>query len=282
MKKILVSLLVIFAVTLQVNAATTWVAKNRVSTVGQQLLTKNSITAKLTFKVVDGAADNSNAGKTKVVNISSDLLQYTGNDNEVAAAISNELGHIICCHADKSKLLNYVLSGSNLQTAASSSDTAAAGADYLSSKFSEKESEEADITGVNLMIKAGYNPLAMIVWITKQPGSALDIIKSQPNNFDRAMATYKYLYYAYPQKVKAGYSCQEYKIFLVSADNQMKKLTKNKSKLNKFKKEQARIIQEYQMNLQKYKTNGGLNGWGVTYDLLTTPADTTDSSSTSK
>ncbi len=281
MKKILVSLLAIFAITLQVSAATTWVAKNRVTTVGKQLLTKNAITAKLTFKVVDGTADNSTASSTKVVNISSDELQYAGNDSEVAAAISNELGHIICCHADKSRLLNYVLNGSGAQNAVSSSDTASAGADYLSSKFSEKETEEADITGVNLMIKAGYNPLAMIVWITKQPGSALDIIKSQPNNFDRAMATYKYLYYAYPQKVKAGYSCQEYKIFLISADKQMKKLTKNKRKLSKFKKEQAKMIQEYQMNLQKYKTNGGLNGWGVTYDLLTTPADDT-TNSTSK
>jgi len=269
MKKIFVSIFIIFAMTLQVNAAT-WVAKDRVAPVGQQILTKNAITAKLTFKVVDGVADNSESAKTKVVNISNDLLQYAGNDNEVAAAISNELGHIICCHADKSKLLNYVFNGADAQNEA----TASVGNDFISNKISQKEAEEADITGVNLMIKAGYNPLALIVWVTKQPGSALDVLKSRPNNFDRAMTTYKYLYYAYPDKIKAGYACQEYRNFLSSADPAMKKLTKTKRRLNKFKKEQAKLLQERQRDMEKYKMNGGLNSWGVTYDLLTTPVQT--------
>ena len=65
MKKTLVSLFVLLAVTVQANAAT-WVAKDRVSAVGQQLLTKNGISAKLTFKVVEGAADNSESAKTKI------------------------------------------------------------------------------------------------------------------------------------------------------------------------------------------------------------------------
>ena len=263
MKKILVSLFVLLAVTVQANAAT-WVAKDRVAPVGKQILTKNKITTNITFKVVEGAADNSESVKTKIINISTTDLQYAGNDNEVAAVISNELGHIICCHTDKAKVRNLLLNNNSTTT---SEPTLAD--DIISSKITQKENEEADVTGVNLMIAAGYNPLALIVWVTKQPGSTLDILKSRPNNFDRAMVTFKYLTYAYPSKVKAGYACQEYRIFLASAEPQMKKLTKSKRKLNKFNKEQEKLIRERQKDLEKYKMNGGLNSWGVTYDWLT-------------
>ena len=264
MKKILVSLFILFTVVLQANAAT-WIAKDRVPTVGQQLLTKNGISVKLTFKVVDGAADNSESAKTKIVNISNNDLQYAGNDNEVAAVIADELGHIICCHTDKAKVRSLIFSG----TATSDSTANTVADEFISSKITQKENEEADITAVNLMIPAGYNPLALIVWVTKQPGSTMDILKSKPNNFDRAMVTFKYLTYAYPSKVKSGYACQEYRTFLANAEPVMKKLTNNKKKLAKFNKEQQKLIQERQIDLAKYKANGGLNSWGITYDWLT-------------
>ena len=266
MKKFLVSLFIIFAVTLQSNAAT-WTAANRVPVVGQQLLTKNSITTKITFKVVEGVADNSEAVKTNVINISSDELQYAGNDNEVAAVIANELGHIICCHTDKAKMRNLILSSDKVTE---NSITNLANSSIVSSKISQKEEEEADVTGLNLMITAGYNPLALIVWVTKQPGSTMDILKSRPNNFDRAMTSFKYLTYAYPSKVKAGYACQEYRTFLVYADEVIKKETKTKRRLAKFNKEQEKLIKQRQQDLARYKANGGLNSWGVTYDWLTT------------
>lgn len=265
MKKITVLLFMIFAVAIQVNAAT-WSASNRVSAVGQQLLTKNGIKSTITFKVVDGIANNTEAAKTNIVNISAEELQYAGNDNEVAAVIANELGHIICCHTDKAKVRNLILSS---DTNTDNSLTNIANSPIVTTKISQKEAEEADITGVNLMITAGYNPLALIVWITKHPGSTMDILKSRPNNFDRAMTTFKYLSYAYPAKVKTGYACQEYKIFLAYAEPQLKKLTKTKKKLAKFNKEQEKLIQERRKDLAKYKMNGGLNSWGVTYDWLT-------------
>ena len=267
MKKILVSLFVMLSFVLTSNAAT-WPAKDRVAPIGQQLLTKNKINVKITFKVVEGIADNSESAKTKVVNVSTTDLQYAGNDNEVAAVVADELGHIICCHSDKKKVMNLLLNSNNKTDSAASTPTLAD--DIVSSKITQKENEEADVTAVNLMINAGYNPLALIVWVTKQPGSTLDILKSRPNNFDRAMVTFKYLSYAYPSKVKAGYACQEYRTFLADAEPVMKKLTKSKRKLAKFNKEQQKLINQRQKDLDKYRTNGGLNSWGVTYDWLTT------------
>lgn len=266
MKKILIAFLVVFSMVIQANAAT-WVAKDRVPAIGQQLLTKNKINVKITFKVVEGYADNSESAKNKIVNISTTDLQYAGNDNEVAAVVADELGHIICCHSDKKKVMNLLLSG---KSDSGTTQTPTLGEDIVNSKITQKENEEADVTAVNLMINAGYNPLALIVWVTKQPGSTLDILKSRPNNFDRAMVTFKYLSYAYPSKVKAGYACQEYRTFLADAEPVMTKLTKNKRKLAKFYKEQQKLINQRQKDLDKYRTNGGLNSWGVTYDWLTT------------
>ena len=90
MKKFLVSLFIIFAVTLQSNAAT-WTAANRVPVVGQQLLTKNSITTKITFKVVEGVADNSEAVKTNVI----------GSMNVINACIINNVKKLILISTDK-------------------------------------------------------------------------------------------------------------------------------------------------------------------------------------
>jgi len=268
MKKILVSLFALFAIALQVNAAT-WVAADRVSTVGKQILTKNSISAKITFKVVDGTADNSNAVTTKVVYVSSTDLSYAGNDNEVAAVVSRELGHLICNHYDKAKWRNLAVSSLSDKLGSDNSLVEAANSSYATSKISQRDEEEADVMGATLMIPAGYNPLAMVVWITKQPGSTMDVLKSRPCNAERAMNVYDFLTYNYSAKVKAGYSCSEYKTFLTYADPIVKARNSSKKKLAKFNSEQEKAKKQRQTDLAKYKSSGGLNSWGVTYDLWT-------------
>lgn len=266
MKKILL-LFVALTFALQVNAAT-WNASSRVQTVGNQLLTKNGITTKMTFKVLDGAIDNSEAVSTKVLNISTTDLSYAGNDNEVAAVVSKELGHIICCHYDKAKINSLAIAVLSEKLGNNNIASKTANSEFTSSIISAKEQEEADIVGATLMINAGYNPLAMVVWITKQPGSTMDILKSRPSNADRAMNTFDFLSYQYPSKVKAGYNCNEYKNFLTYANPIIQKRESSKRKLAKFQKEQKKLQATRDKNLNRYKANGGLNSWGVTYDLL--------------
>ena len=118
MKKVLVSLFMAVAMVLPVSAAD-YNASNRVQTVGQNLLTKNGITtANVKFTVVSGVADNSNYQTDKVVNISSSELSYAGNDNEVAAVVANELGHIICGHSTRSRFVELLQAqtGANVTT----------------------------------------------------------------------------------------------------------------------------------------------------------------------
>lgn len=266
MKKILVSLFVLVAMAVQANAAT-WVAADRVSTVGSQLLKKNSIATKITFKVVNGAVDNSNAVASKTVCVSSTDLSYAGNDNEVAAVVAHELGHIICNHYDKAKWRDLAVSSLSDKLGTSNTLVEAANSTYVASKISQDDDEEADVMGATLMIPAGYNPLAMVVWITKQPGSTMDILKSRPCNADRAMNVYDFLTYNYAAKVKTGYNCAEYRTFLTYANPVVNKRTSNKKKLAKFNAEQEKAKKQRQIDLAKYKATGGLNSWGVTYDL---------------
>lgn len=267
MKKFIISLFAAVAMVLPACAAD-WNASDRVPAVGKQLLQKNSLPSNTTFKVVSGSGNNANVATTNVIYISESDLTYAGNDNEVAAVISTELGHIINGHYAKNKMreaakaaLTSNLSDDNIITTATYSD-------FVTNKTSLKDNKEADITGVDMMIQAGYNPLAMIVVITKQPGSIWETLSGKPSNAERAMNVYDYLTYNYPSKVKAGYGCNEYRAFLAYADPIVEKRNASAKKLEKFNKEQAQAKAERAANIAKYKATGGLTGWDATYTIL--------------
>lgn len=267
MKKIILSVFT-FLFMASASYAATWVAADRVSEVGSTLISKNNLPAKTTFKVVNGTADNSNTSKTNVIQISSTDLSYTGNDSEVAAVIAHEMGYIIngtyskniMREAAKDALTSNLSSGNIIATAANS--------EFLANKASAADEQDADITGVDLMIKTGYNPLAMIVVITKMPGSVWEALFGKPANTDRAMNVFNYLTYNYPSKVKAGYGCQEYRAFLEYANPIVEKRNASKSKLEKFNKEQEKNKAERAKNISQYKATGGLSGWDASYTIL--------------
>ena len=80
MKKLFVTLFTLGLMTLSANA---WDASERVSTVGKTLLEKNGLPTAITFKVVEGIADNSQATTTNIINISKE-------DNETGTKAQGE------------------------------------------------------------------------------------------------------------------------------------------------------------------------------------------------
>ncbi len=267
MKKIILTLFLASLLIIPVNAAT-WKASDRIATVSKNIVSKNSLPAKLTFKTVADTVDNSQTSTTNEVQISENDLKYAGNDNEVAAVISYELGQIINGKTGKDNfrkaakaVLAEKLSENNLLNTAANSE-------YIASKTLLRDQKEADMTAIDLMINAGYNPLALIVVITKMPGSNMEIVLGRPANSERAMSAYDYLTYNYPEKVKVGYNCQEYKAFLTYADPITAKRTANKRAIKRFNKEQEKIKKERIINLNQYKTSGGLSGWDATYSII--------------
>ena len=274
MKKLLVSLFATVLIGTCAMAAT-YNAADRVPVVGSAILSKNNLPTKTTFKVVDTQIDNSDVNTTNVIYIPSSDLTYAGNDNEVAAVIANELGHVINGHYSKNKFRDMAKSAISNSFDENSVVAVTANSSIISDKTSLADNKEADITGVDMMIQAGYNPLAMVVVITKMPGSTLDAIKGVPSNAERAMYLYDYLLYNFPSKVKVGYNCQEYKRFLAYADPIVQDRNSNKNKLKKFNKQQETNKAKRAKQIAKYK-NTNTSGWDATYSILKTLSESSE------
>ncbi len=265
MKKVLVALCTLGLVTLCANA---WDASDRVVTVGKTLLEKNGLPTAITFKVVEGVADNSETITTNIINISKEDLAQAGNDSEVAAVVSNEIGHIINGQTSRNKMRDIAKSAISNKLGTGNILTTAANSEYIINKTNLNDEMAADITGVDLMCKTGYNPLAMVVLITKRPTtSTLETLQGKPNNSERAMNAFNYLTYAYPNKVKSGYGCKEYTNFLNYANPIVNERNSNEKKLAKFNKEQAKNQTKRAKDIAQYKSTG-LSGWDTSYQLL--------------
>ena len=275
MRKI-ISLFFILSILIVPTFAAEYNPASKVADVGKNILTKNNLPSKTTFKVVTGIADNTNTSTTNIIEISQEDLTYTGNDNEVAAVVSYEIGHIINGKAAKDKFRDIAKNAIANTLSKDNIISTAANSEYLRSKTNLKDNKEADITGVDLMIQAGYNPLAIIVVITKMPGSTLEILQGKPANTERAMNVFDYLTYNYPSKVKAGYGCQEYRNFLAYADPIVKERNSDKKKLEKFNKEQEKNKQLRAKNVAQYKTTGGVSGWDASYTILKTLTESSE------
>lgn len=268
MKKFLLTLFAVVVTVIPVNAAT-YDAASRVQTVGEQILSKNNIPSKnIKFMVVSDTPNNSNFISTKVVNISSAELAFAGNDNEVAAVVASEFGHIVLGHNSRDKVLSMLTS-----TADTNISTSEAVQTFATNYKTTKQDKEADLVAVNLMVSAGYNPLAAIVVLTKQTGTYWDTIIGRPANADKAMNIYDYISYVYPEKLKVGYGCQEYRNFLEYANNVVSSRSDNKKLTNNYNKTYKKSKKTTANAISKFRTRGGISGWDAVYGLLNTTAN---------
>ena len=266
MKKLIVALMILgFSVTSALCAE--YNTADRVPVVGKILLEKNGLPSDTTFQVIESVADNSHATESNIIYVSNMDLSYAGNDNEVAAVIANEIGHIINGRTARNKFRAMAKNAITSKLSSENIISTAANSDYLENKTSLNDNKSADITGVDLMIQAGYNPLAMVVLITKKPGSTFEILQGKPANTERAMNVFDYLTYNYPSKVSAGYGCQEYRTFLTYSNPIVQERNANAKKLAKFNKEQAKNKAERAKNIAKFKATGA-SGWDTSYALL--------------
>jgi len=131
-----------------------------------------------------------------------------------------------------------------------------------------KEDKEADVIRINLMANANYNPLASIFVLTRQTQTTWGALLAKPANADRAMNIYDYTAYAYPQKLKAGYSCNEYKNFLTYAQSVLDSRKNNKKLASKSLKEVKKYRKYSVAQISKFKTRGGLSTWDAIYGVL--------------
>lgn len=264
MKKILLSFFAAALFVLPSNCATTYNPASRVQEIGENILTKNGIPIKnIKFMVVSDTPNNSEFISTKIVNISSSELAFAGNDNEVASVVASEFGHIVLGHNSKDKVISLLTTTTN--TNVTTNDTIQT---FASNYKTSKQDKEADLVAVNLMVTAGYNPLASIVVQTKQTGTYWDTIIGRPANADKAMNIYDYISYVYPDKLKIGYGCQVYRNFLEYAQNVINSRQDNKKLIKNYEKTYKKAKKNTANAITKFKTRGGISGWDAVYGLL--------------
>lgn len=268
MKKIILSLMLTAFMAVPALSAT-WSAVDRVPTVGSQILSKNGLPTTTKFVVTETAVVNSTSNTNNELYIQKSDLGYTGNDNEVAAVIAQELGTVINANASKKKFVSNIASAfaGSLETEEAQNRAILLNQISLNS-MSEKDQMNADITGIDLMIQAGYNPLAMIVVLGKKPGTTWEVMTRKLNNIKRTTYIFDYLTYNYPSKIQAGYNCQEYRNFLAYIEPTITERNSSKRALKKFQKTQAKLKKERAKQIAKYKATGGLNGWDASYQIL--------------
>lgn len=263
----------LLGVQLSANAATDWTNKTsvaRVNTIGKALLTKNNLPAKIEFKVIETDEINAFANADKQIYVYTGLLKFVNNDAELAGVIAHEIGHILNHHVAKQNVVNTITStaiyNANIDYRLKAGMNTANNLTML--KMSRNEEYEADITGVDLMTKAGYNPLAMVSVLYKISGCYIDFTSTHPSGDKRTMYIYDYITYTYPDKAKLGYNTDSYNKFMLYAEPIVKKRNSNPKKLAAFNKKQEKLKAKRLAKLEKYKNAKDSNGWDKSFNAI--------------
>ena len=263
----------LLGIQLSANAATDWTAKanvTRVNNIGKALLAKSNLPNKIEFKVIETDEVNAFANADKQIYVYTGLLKFVNNDAELAGVIAHEIGHIVNNHVAKQNVVNTVTStaiyNANIDYRLKAGMNTANNLTML--KMSRSEEYEADITCVDLMTKAGYNPLAMVSVLFKIGGCYKDFTSTHPSGDKRTMYIYDYITYTYPDKAKLGYNTDSYKKFMLYAEPIVKERNSNPKKLAAFNKKQEKLKAKRLAKLEKYKNAKDSNGWDKSFNAI--------------
>lgn len=285
MRKIFVLFSVLVLMLLSVAKADTettqWTTENglkRVEKIGTALLSKNNLPAQVTFKVVETDEVNAYASGDNEICVYTGLLKFVEDDAELAGVIAHEIGHIINNHVAKQSIVSTITATaiSNANISSRLKTGAAVAQDLSMKKMSRNDEYEADITGVDLIKNAGYNPLAMVSVLYKISGKYVDFIQTHPSGDKRTMYIYNYITYTYPDKLKLGYSSDSYKQFMEYATPIVNKRNTSESKVAAFNKEQEKLKAKREKKMEKYQNSQQISPWLASYNLLKSLSATSD------
>ena len=277
MKKVLIVLFALF-LGLQVNAATTtttstWnqaAMQKKLNNIAYILIKKNNLPSGITIKVSTGAETNAYSNIDKEIYVYKGLLELTSDDAELAAVLGHEMGHIINGHSAKQSILNSVIANiaGSVKTETTGQAIGVAAAQQMSTtKLSRKDEFEADVTAIDLMVNAGYNPLAMVSLLNKMNnGSNFDLIASHPSSEKRIMNAYDYIAYTYPTLAKKGYNTTAYNNAYKLISLNIEERNASPKLLKKYQKEQQKLKKDKIKRAKKMLKAG--NAWTTSYAVI--------------
>jgi len=239
----------------------------RVNTIGQKLLKANNLPTNITFKVSDDENINAYANIDKEIYVFRGMLNNVDNDDELAGVIAHELGHIVNAHCAKQTIVNTAVASLQPNLTDANLNKSIQAAQQLSLlKLTRNDELEADRTAVDLMMKAGYNPLALISVLNKICGNYFDLLQTHPSGEKRLMNIFDYANYNYPATVKANYRTDSYQKALQIIYANLKVRNASPKKLAKAKKEQEKLKKQ-QLKRAKRIANSD-NPWERSYAAL--------------
>jgi predicted Zn-dependent protease len=155
------------------------------------------------FKVIEEKQVNAFALPGGFVYVNTALLKKVSSDDELAGVLAHEVAHIVARHGIKKlqAMMGYTLL--RIATASTSAQNLGRGLDlaflYLLSGYSQEDELLADRLAVTYMIRAGYNPEAMISFLHK----LYELQKRSPLRPKSYLRTHPYI----SQRIKAIKQC---------------------------------------------------------------------------
>ncbi|HSA07596.1 MAG TPA: M48 family metallopeptidase [Candidatus Gastranaerophilales bacterium] len=239
----------------------------RVTSIGQKLLSSNNLPTKVTFIVSPEEDVNAYANIDNEVHVYIGLLKIVETDDELASVIAHEIGHLANRHIQKQSLLGVLANTVIANIKKPFVSKVASGVGSLSMlKVSRSAEYEADLTGADLMIGAGYNPEGMLSLLNKIAQNYIDVIQTHPSGNKRLENVYDYLSFNYPEKLQHNYNTDSYRKFKIYIDGVIKERNSNPKKMAEYTKKQTKLKNE---KLKRAKTiKNESNAWASVYNVL--------------
>lgn len=177
-------------------------AEEKVLVIGARVANANHLEKRIPIQVLrDAKIVNAFSYRyDKLVVVSTGILAYIDNDDELAYLLGHEMTHSLDSYGGPGRWLSMTMN-------------------------SRQYEYKADLNGVDMMVKAGYNPIAAITLLNKiVPESPLDfgIRTSHPRTSKRLLAIYKYIYKKYPWALDSDMAKNIYYVnFTYSAEKEI-------------------------------------------------------------
>lgn len=194
--------------------------ERKVFKVGNNILRANNIEKNISFSVYRSNRPANAYADVKHGNITIErsLLRYLESDDELAAILSHEIVHILYPHTTE-KLAKRGIIGTialapflvldgilmafgDIDAPIFTKTAGTAIAEKAADNTNKPYETEADLKGIDLMVKAGYDPLAMADVMTKISGDGTVKLTSHPMGRKRIDAIYNYIAQKYPEYLK--------------------------------------------------------------------------------
>jgi predicted Zn-dependent protease len=182
--------------------------------VGQRILAANGIKERISFYYVSKDVRNADARRwfsPNTIRVFKDITDIVSSDDELAAVLAHEIAHIVNRHTRKAILTKapIILGTTALMgaTVVATGGLAAPiaiglGGDAIVRPIDRGLETNADMTGLDFMVKAGYNPLAMetiMTKITADAGIVTSFFSDHPLGTKRIARIHEAIKQKYPQ-----------------------------------------------------------------------------------